>query len=64
MDEGFLVEPAGDNAMGYLRLAAEENPDTREYRQGANRLANLMMLEAMIAITDKNFSLADRWLAN
>ena len=62
MDEGFLVEPAGDNATHYLRLVAGEDSNSPGYRQGANRLANLMMLEAMIAITDKNFLLADRWL--
>ncbi|MGI9342902.1 MAG: TonB family protein [Gammaproteobacteria bacterium] len=63
MDGGQLIEPESDSAMYYvseLDTFASESP---ELQQSRLRLANLMLLEAMVAINDENFPLADSWIS-
>ncbi len=62
MDSGQLVEPENDSAKHYLAELEAIASDSPESQQTKVRLANLMLLEAMVAITDQRFDVADNWI--
>ncbi|MFW2403723.1 MAG: TonB family protein [Gammaproteobacteria bacterium] len=63
MDEGRLLEPEEDSARHYLGELEAIASDSPELQQAKLRLANLMLLEAMVAITDERFNVAENWIA-
>ena len=62
MDNGQLVEPVDDSARSIIAELETLDADTPELQQARLRLANLMLLEAMVAITDERFSVAEDWI--
>lgn len=62
MNAGHLREPEPDNALAHIRALAELAPDSPEFRQRRTRLTELMLLEAMVAITDEDFTAATDWI--
>ncbi len=62
MDDGRLIEPADDSAFALIGELEEIAPDSPELQQSRLRLANLMLLEAMVAITDEDFTRAGEWI--
>ena len=63
MDGGQLIEPESDSAMHYVNELQTFAGGSPELQQSRLRLANLMLLEAMVAINDENFALADSWIS-
>jgi len=62
MDDGLLVEPSDDSAYFLVGQLDGIAPDSPEVQQTRLRLANLMLLEAMVAISDQKFSAAEDWI--
>jgi len=62
MDSGQLVEPENDSARHYLAELEAIASDSPESQQTKVRLANLMLLEAMVAISDERFDVAENWI--
>ncbi|MBT8440797.1 MAG: protein kinase, partial [Gammaproteobacteria bacterium] len=62
MDDGQLVEPENDSAKYYLVELEAIASDSPELQQTKVRLANLMLLEAMVAINDERFDVAEEWI--
>ncbi len=63
MNDGRLLDPADDNANLYIMELATLAPEMPEVQRRKTRLAELMLLEAMVAITDENFDVATRWIS-
>lgn len=64
MDEGYLVKPADDSARNIVASIEAIDAQSDELAQTRMRLANLMLLEAMVAIADEKFNTAGQWLAD
>jgi TonB family protein len=62
MNDGRLLDPADDSARLYISELTALAPDAVESQQRRTRLTELMLLEAMVAITDENFEVATRWV--
>ncbi|MFQ5635182.1 MAG: TonB family protein [Gammaproteobacteria bacterium] len=62
MDDGHLVEPPNDSARDFIAELEIIAPRSPELQQARLRLANLMLLEAMVAITDEDFPVAENWI--
>jgi TonB family protein len=63
MNGGRLLDPDDDNARLYITELNTLAPDAMEVQQRRTRLTELMLLEAMVAITDEDFDVATRWIA-
>ena len=63
MNDGRLLDPEDDNARLYISELNELAPDSVESRQRRTRLTELILLEAMVAITDEDFDVATRWIS-
>jgi len=63
MNGGRLLDPEDDNARLYVTELNTLAPDAMEVQQRRTRLTELMLLEAMVAITDEDFDVANRWIA-
>lgn len=63
MNDGRLLDPDDNNARLFVMELAALAPETMEVQQRRTRLAELMLLEAMVAITDEEFDIATRWIA-
>jgi TonB family protein len=62
MDNGQLIEPTDDSARFFLSELEAIQPDSAKTQQTRMRLANLMLLEAMVAINGDDFSGAANWI--
>lgn|GEM_PF-5606303 len=62
MDDGHLLDPAEDSASRYIEELAGLAPGSSAVEHRRTRLSELMLLEAMVAITDENFDVATRWI--
>jgi len=62
MNGGRLLDPDDDNARLYITELSTLAPDTIEVQQRRTRLTELMLLEAMVAITDEDFDVATHWI--
>jgi len=63
LNEGRLLDPVNDNARLYIAEMAALSPQAPEIQPRRIHLADLMLLEAMVAISDENFDAANRWIA-
>jgi len=64
MDQGQLIEPAEDSAREIVASLEAIDTESDELVQTRNRLASLMLLEAMVAIADEKFTVAEQWIAD
>jgi len=64
MNAGRLREPEPENALTHIQALGELAPAAPEFLQRRTRLTELMLLEAMVAITDEDFTAATRWIAD
>ena len=64
MSDGRLLDPADDNARLFVMELATLAPETAEVQQRRTRLAELMLLESMVAITDEDFDSATQWISS
>jgi hypothetical protein len=62
MDDGALLEPAGDNAREYIDAANKLAPDDPQVRAAARRLGDLIIAAARKAIASGNSDDARHWL--
>ncbi|MDH3978349.1 MAG: TonB family protein, partial [Gammaproteobacteria bacterium] len=62
MNNGQLLEPAEDNASAYITALNVLTPEDARTVQLKQRLADLMLLEAMVAVSDEEFDKADDWI--
>ncbi len=62
MNAGRLRAPEPENALTHIQALGELAPEAPEFLQRRTRLTELMLLEAMVAITDEDFTAATRWI--
>jgi hypothetical protein len=63
MDDGALLEPAGDNARQYIDAAHKLAPDDPQVRAAALKLGDLIIAAARRAIAAGNSDAARHWLS-
>ena len=63
MNDGRLLDPADNSAHLFVMELTTLAPETPEVQQRRTRLAELMLLEAMVAITDEDFDAATVWIS-
>ena len=63
MDDGSLLEPAGDNARQYIDAATKLAPDDPQVRAAALKLGELIIAAARRAIAAGNSDDARHWLS-
>jgi len=63
MNDGRLLDPTDDNARLYVMQLATLAAEKPEVQQRRTRLAELMLLEAMVAITAEDFTVATHWIS-
>ncbi len=63
MDDGALLEPAGDNARQYIDAAHKLAPDDPQVRAAALKLGDLIIAAARRAIASGNSDDARHWLS-
>ncbi len=63
MNDGRLLEPADDSAHLFVMELTTLAPEAPDVQQRRTRLAELMLLEAMVAITDEDFDAATLWIS-
>ncbi len=62
MNDGRLIDPDNDNAQLFVTEMIALEPEAPKTQQHRTRLAELMLLEAMISITDQDFDKATHWI--
>jgi len=62
MNDGRLLDPADDSARRYIEELGRLAPKSPAVEHRRIRLSELMLLEAMVAITDEHFAVATRWI--
>ena len=62
LTDGRLLDPEDDNASGYISELEALEPESDAVRQRKSRLIDLMLIEAMVSITDQDFTGAERWI--
>jgi len=63
MNDGRLLDPTDDNARLFVMELTTLAPEMPQAQQRRTRLAELMLLEAMVSITDENFDAAMLWIS-
>jgi protein TonB len=61
--DGRLLDPPEDNAFEYVRALDELAPGAPGTDRRTTRLIDLMLIEAMVSISEQAFADADRWIA-